>query len=92
MESTHGHPRDLPNRRPGAAGGGWSEWFEGLTITLGDSGETILAGPLADQSALHGILIKIRDLGLPLLALARIAPAGGQDSKLLPPEDAACDG
>jgi hypothetical protein len=52
----------------------WSEWFDGLTITRGDSGETILTGPVVDQAALHGVLIKIRDLGLPLLALTRIDP------------------
>ena len=52
----------------------WSEWFDGLTITLVGSGETILTGPLADQTALHGVLIKIRDLGLPLLSLTRIDP------------------
>ena len=50
----------------------WSDWFDGLTITLVDSGETVLTGPLADQTALHGVLIKIRDLGLPLLSLTRI--------------------
>lgn len=52
----------------------WSAWFAGLTITLGDKGETILTGPVVDQTALHGILIKIRDVGLPLLALTRIGP------------------
>ena len=52
----------------------WSEWFDGLTITLVDSGETILTGPIIDQTALHGVLIKIRDLGLPLLSLTRIEP------------------
>ena len=50
----------------------WSEWFDGLTITLVDTGETILSGPIVDQTALHGVLIKIRDLGLPLLSLTRI--------------------
>jgi hypothetical protein len=50
----------------------WSEWFDGLTITLVDNGESILSGPIADQTALHGVLIKIRDLGLPLLGLSRI--------------------
>jgi len=50
----------------------WSEWFDGLTITKVDSGETILSGPIVDQTALHGVLIKIRDLGLPLLSLTRI--------------------
>lgn len=51
----------------------WSEWFDGMTITWVDTGETILTGPLVDQTALHGVLIKIRDLGLPLLSLTRIA-------------------
>ncbi len=50
----------------------WSEWFDGLTITLVDNGETILTGPIVDQTALHGVLIKIRDLGLPLLSLIRV--------------------
>lgn len=52
----------------------WSEWFDGLTITSADNGETILTGPIADQTALHGVLIKIRDMGLPLLALTRLDP------------------
>jgi hypothetical protein len=55
----------------------WSEWFDGLTIVRTEHGETILTGPVMDQTALHGVLIKIRDLGLPLLALARIDPVGG---------------
>jgi hypothetical protein len=50
----------------------WSDWFDGLTITQVDTGETILSGSIVDQAALHGVLIKIRDLGLPLLSLARI--------------------
>jgi hypothetical protein len=50
----------------------WSEWFDGLTITLVGNGETILTGQLIDQTSLHGVLIKIRDLGLPLLSLTRI--------------------
>jgi hypothetical protein len=49
----------------------WSEWFDGLTITNEENGEAVLAGRIADQAALHGILAKIRDLGLPLLALRR---------------------
>jgi hypothetical protein len=61
----------------------WSEWFDGLTITMVGSGETILSGPLADQTALHGVLIKIRDLGLPLLSLTRIDPERGKISNLL---------
>ena len=52
----------------------WSEWFDGLTIRQTGTGETTLSGPLADQSALHGVLIKVRDLGLPLLSLTHIDP------------------
>ena len=61
----------------------WSDWFDGLTITLVDTGETILTGPVVDQSALHGMLIKIRDLGLPLLGLSRIEPERERESNLL---------
>ena len=62
----------------------WSEWFDGLTITLMDSGETILSGPIVDQTALHGVLIKIRDLGLHLLGLTRTEPESANESTLLP--------
>ena len=52
----------------------WVDWFEGLTITRGDNGETVLRGPLVDQAALHGLLRKVRDLGLPLLSVVHIGP------------------
>lgn len=52
----------------------WQDWFAGLRIALNDRGETILTGPVADQAALHGVLRSIRDLGLPLLAVVRLAP------------------
>ena len=63
----------------------WSDWFDGLTITLAGNGETILTGPLVDQTALHGVLIKIRDLGLPLLGLARVEPV--EPNLLMYPEE-----
>jgi hypothetical protein len=47
----------------------WTDWFEGLTITLEDNGDTLLTGPVADQAALHGLLRKVRDLGMPLLSV-----------------------
>ncbi len=50
----------------------WSDWFEGLTITYDEKGNTVLAGPLEDQAALHGVLHKVRDRGLILLAVTRI--------------------
>jgi hypothetical protein len=51
----------------------WSDWFEGLTITHTTNGETILAGVIGDQAALYGILMKIHDLGLPLIAVVPAA-------------------
>lgn len=52
----------------------WSAWFDGLAVTAGDDGTTVLAGPLVDQSALHGVLQKLRDIGLPLLSLTEASP------------------
>ena len=61
----------------------WTEWFEGLTITLEDNGDTLLTGPVVDQAALHGLLKKVRDLGMPLLSVNPIKPgqADGADVK-----------
>lgn len=50
----------------------WSTWFAGLTLTNEANGEAVLSGPLVDQAALHGVLMKVRDLGLPLLAVTTI--------------------
>jgi hypothetical protein len=50
----------------------WSEWFDDMTITLEPDGDTILAGPVVDQPALHGLLIKVRDLGLTLISVERV--------------------
>jgi hypothetical protein len=50
---------------------GWSSWFDGVTISYDGEGNTVLRGPLIDEAALHGLLIKVRDLALPLLALRR---------------------
>jgi hypothetical protein len=52
----------------------WSDWFDGLTITLEDNGDTLLTGPVIDQAALHGLLKKVRDLGLPLLSVSPVEP------------------
>ena len=48
----------------------WAEWFEGLTITLEEEGDTLLTGPIIDQAALHGLLKKVRALGLPLVSVS----------------------
>ena len=61
----------------------WANWFEDMTITLEDSGDTILSGPVIDQAALHGLLKRVRDLGLPLLSVNRVepGPAGAPEVK-----------
>ena len=52
----------------------WADWFDGLTITQADNGETLLTGPVVDQAALHGVLRQVRDLGLPLVSLMEVDP------------------
>jgi len=61
----------------------WSDWFGGLTITLEEDGNTLLTGPVVDQAALHSLLKKVRDLGMPLISVNFVNPgraknAGGQ--------------
>jgi hypothetical protein len=52
----------------------WMDWFERLTITREENGDTVLTGPVADQAALHGLLRKVRDLGLPLVSVIHVEP------------------
>lgn len=52
----------------------WSAWFDGLALTSQTDGTTIIRGRVVDQSALHGLLTKVRDTGLPLISVARIGP------------------
>ncbi len=59
-------------RIQGHLGSEWTDWFGGLSITLSDNGETLLCGPVVDQAALHGLLRKVRDLGLPLISVNRL--------------------
>ena len=56
-------------RIKGHLGQQWTDWFGGLSITLQDNGETLLTGPVVDQAALHGLLKRVRDLGMPLLSV-----------------------
>jgi hypothetical protein len=62
----------------------WADWFDGLTITRADNGETLLHGTVIDQAALHGVLRKVRDLGLPLLSVRQVDPqkANGPDGNV----------
>jgi hypothetical protein len=52
----------------------WSVWFDGLTLTAGADGTTTIRGPVVDQAALHGLLQRLRDLGLPLISVAQVEP------------------
>jgi hypothetical protein len=61
-------------RIKGHLGRQWTAWFGGLTIALEDNGDTLLTGPVVDQAALHGLLRKVRDLGMPLLAVMGVEP------------------
>jgi hypothetical protein len=72
-------PTDYHIRLKGHQDGHWSAWFENMTISNEANGEAILHGPLADQAALHGVLIKVRDLGLPLLAVSAVATTESPD-------------
>jgi len=56
-------------RVKGHLGPQWADWFEGLAITLDEEGDTLLTGPIVDQAALHGLIRKVRDLGIPLVSV-----------------------
>ena len=75
MTNTHKYhgPTDYRIRLKGHLDSKWSDWFEQMAI-FAEGGETILTGPVADQAALHGLLIRIRDLNLTLLSVERIEP------------------
>jgi hypothetical protein len=69
-----GQPLVYQIRIQGHLGREWTDWFGGLTIRLTENGETLLTGPVVDQAALHGLLRKVRDLGVPLLSVSRVKP------------------
>jgi len=67
-----GQPVVYQIRLKGHLGSQWTDWFEGLTITLEEDGDTLLTGPVIDQAALHGLLKKVRDLGMPLVSISQV--------------------
>lgn len=88
MNETHNkfpEPHDEPGiyeiRLKGHLDDEWAEWFGGLTITLEEHGDTLLTGPVADQAALHGLLKKVRNLGLPLLSV-NLLESGQTDQEI----------
>lgn len=70
----HDEPRLTEIRIKGHLDQRWAAWFDGLSITLEANGETRLIGLVVDQAALHGLLKKVRDLGLPLVAVMHVDP------------------
>jgi hypothetical protein len=76
--SEPGHPMVYQVRLEGHLGAQWADWFGGLTVIPQDGGETLLTGAVADQAALHGLLRKVRDLGLPLISVHRVVPGPGK--------------
>ena len=73
-ETDQGQPVTYEIRIEGHLGQQWTAWFEDLSITLEDGGNTLLAGPIVDQAALYGLLKKVRDLGMPLFSVMRVEP------------------
>ena len=69
-------------RLQGHLGRNWTHWFGDVTITLEDNGETLLTGQVVDQAALHGLLRKVRDLGMPLISAIRVKP-GQADASIV---------
>jgi hypothetical protein len=62
-------------RIEGHLGRSWAGWFEGFSIALDDNGDTLLTGAVVDQAALHGLLKRVRDLGVPLVSVIRLETA-----------------
>jgi hypothetical protein len=73
-KSDPGQPVIYEIRIKGHLGHRWTDWFGGMTITLEDNGDTLFTGPVVDQAALHGLLKKVRDLGMPLISVMRVEP------------------
>ncbi len=74
-ETTRGRSSDSSRYEiciAGRLGPRWAAWFDGMTLNIAGDGTTVLAGPVADQAALHGVLARIRDLGLPLVSVTRL--------------------
>ncbi len=78
----HNEPGLYEIRLKGHLNNRWTSWFEGLTITLEEDGDTLLTGPVIDQAALHGLLKKVRDLGMPLVSVNPLEPGPADASDI----------
>jgi hypothetical protein len=90
MSETHASTEDQSEpglyeiRLKGHLDGRWSDWFEGLTITLEEDGNTLLSGPVVDQAALHGLLKRVRDLGITLVSVNFVYPSQAKPEGVKP--------
>ena len=73
LQTDSSQPMAYQIRIAGQLDSRWADWFEGLTITL-DGGDTLISGPVIDQAALHGLLKRVRDLGMPLVSVSPVEP------------------
>jgi hypothetical protein len=78
-----GQPMTFQIRIRGQLDSGWADWFGELTVTLQEDGDTLLTGPVADQAALHGLLKKVRDLGMSLVSVCPVTtgPARAEEGR-----------
>ncbi len=83
-EADPSQPMVYQIRVQGHLGSQWSDWFGGLTITLEESGDTLLTGPVVDQAALYCLLRKVRDLGMPLVSVNIVEPGQADASEVKP--------
>jgi hypothetical protein len=74
LQPDPGQPPVYQIRIKGHLDSQWAVWFDGLTLTLEDNGDMLLTGPVVDQAALHGLLKKVRDLGMPLVSVSPVEP------------------
>jgi len=83
----HSSTQQYEIRVKGHLGSRWAAWFDGLSLTNEDDGTTVIRGPVVDQAALHGLLLKLRDLGTPLVSLTQLPADAPTAPRALPPQE-----
>ena len=88
----HPGPDRYEVRVKGHLAGRWAAWFDGLTLTPENDGTTLIEGPVVDQAALHGLLQKVRDTGMPLVSVEQVEPAPPASSTTTPDNSSTLQG
>ncbi|MDQ3480923.1 MAG: hypothetical protein M3423_06285, partial [Actinomycetota bacterium] len=83
----HSSTQQYEIRVKGHLGSRWAAWFDGLNVTNEDNGTTVIRGPVVDQAALHGLLHKLRDVGIPLVSLTQLPVEAPTAPRALPPQE-----